>query len=304
MTISDPSQSRRIAALERQVEQLSRRLDTQARSQASYKEPRNLWIGRTYKEEGEDYPGPEDNTFRVELLAPVFDDSAPGQVQWPNAYSESAMGFTRGTKIVAQSVQNEIVSVATPGATVVGGYHEEGSAVVVARIAHNSKADFLTLSGGWWIISGSPAGLLVAQDGNTNNLSSSGGGYSLALPIGSVLFNKSPYWEATSGTLLTCLRNGYYNANLSVTFQADGTDCWPVVTLDCSSGDFWDLSSTNYFRGVGGSVVKTQTFQVSGVMGFYNGTTLGAAIVIPSYSASVVRVTNVQFSLEYVRTVF
>ena len=148
------------------------------------------------------------------------------------------------------------------------------------------------------------AGLLVAQDGNTNNLSSSGGGYSLNLPIGGVLFNKSPYWEATSGTLLTCLRNGYYNANLSVTFQADGTDCWPVVTLDCSSGDFWDLANTNYFRGVGGSVVKTQTFQVSGVMGFYNGTTLGATISVPSYSASIIRVTNMLLSLEYIRTVY
>jgi len=304
MTISDPSQSRRIAALERQVEQLSRLIDTQARAQASYKEPRNIWIGRTYKEVEEDYPGPEANTFRVELLAPVFDDSAPGQVQWPNGYSEAAMGFTRGTKVIAQSVQNEIISVATPGATVVGGYHEEGSAVVVARIANNSKADFLALSGGWWIISGSPAGLLIAQDANNNNLSSTGGGYSLDLPIGSVVFNKSPYWEATNSTTLTCKRNGYYHVNLSVTFQSDGIDCWPGAALNCSTTDFWNLSNTNYFHGVGGSVVKTQTFHVSGVMGFYNGTTLGATISVPSYSASVVRVTNVQFSLEYIRTVY
>lgn len=302
--ISDPSQDRRIAALERQIEQLSRRLDTQSRSQASYKEPRNLWIGRTTKNEGEDYPGPEANTFRVELLSPVFDDSAPGGVSWPNVYSEADMGFTRGTKVVAQSVPQTYMSVAVPGATTIGGYYDEGSAVVVARMAYCPSANSLGLSGGWWIISGSPAGLLVAQDGNTNNLSSSGGGYSLNLPIGGVLFNKSPYWEATSGTLLTCLRNGYYNANLSVTFQADGTDCWPVVTLDCSSGDFWDLANTNYFRGVGGSVVKTQTFQVSGVMGFYNGTTLGATISVPSYSASIIRVTNMLLSLEYIRTVY
>lgn len=305
MTISDPSANRRIATLERQVELLTRRLDTQTRGGANYKEPRDLWIGRTVKNDDEDYPGPESNTFRVELLAPVFDDSAPGAVVWPNAWSESYLRLNRGTQVIAQGVQNTQIP-AIPGNYYAGGYYEEGSLVVVARIARSPLAGSIGMSGGWWIISGQPAGLLVASDANSNSLTSTGSTYALSLPIGSaVVVNKAPYWEVVDGATLKCKRNGFYTATLSVTFEADGIDCWPNLSIACSTFDFWNLGGSHYFHGVGSSTVKTQVFTLAGVMGFYTDTLIGASISVPSsYGASVRRVTNMLLSLEYIRTAF